>query len=139
MRKKALVCLCAALLMLLMALSGCGRGGDVGGVVFVSPPSETFNQREIELAMKEVIRTFEREMDGCTLQELSYDEATNQKHADDWAKQYDADEAIVIGSVFVVPEKDGPITLEPGSTHTWDWVLTRNGSGSWTLQNWGYA
>ena len=126
-------------LLLALLLTGCGSKGNVSGAVMDIGPSQMFGGGEIKAAMNVVVDVFDDEMEGCTLQELSYREELNQKQGAEWARQYHADEAIVIGSVFHVHEEDGPVTLEPGSTHTWTWVLTRNEGEGWTLQTWGYA
>ena len=126
------------LLLFVLLLSGCG-GGEVDGVSLNIGPSQLYGEGEIRDAMYVVMDEFKKMNGGCTLRELSYDEKLNLKQRDEWAERHHADEAIVIGSVFDVAEKNGPVTLEPGSTHKWKWVLTRNGSGGWTLQSWGYA
>lgn len=126
------------LLLFVLLLTGCG-GGKVDGVSLNISPSRLYGEGEIRDAMYEVMDEFKKMNGGCTLRELSYDEELNLRQRDGWAEQYHADEVIVLGSVFDVAEKNGPVTLEPGSTHTWTWVLTRNGSGGWTLQSWGYA
>jgi len=128
----------SAALLLALLLCGCGGGGDLTDASLVIGPSKLYGGGEIKAAMEVVMDAF-KEMDDCTLRELSYDEELNLKQRDEWAKQYHADEAIVLGSVFEVGYTNGPITLEPGSTHKWSWVLTRSGHEPWKLQTWGYA
>lgn len=125
-------------LLLALLLCGCGGGGIVKDTALIIGPSALYGGGEVKAAMNVVMDAF-KNMDGCTLRELSYDEELNLKQRDEWAEQYHADEAIVIGSVFDVPMAGGPVTLDPGSTHTWKWVLTRSRGGSWELQTWGYA
>jgi len=127
-------------LLLALLLCGCSRGGgEVDGAHLNIGPSQLYGEGEVRAAMRVVMDEFKKMEGACTLRELSYDEEASSKAADEWARQYHADEAIVIGSVFDVAEENGPITLEPGSTHKWSWVLTRNGRGGWTLQTYGYA
>lgn len=129
-----------ALVLALLLLCGCGAGGgEVDGAHLNIGPSKLYGEGEIRAAMRVVMDEFKKMEGACTLRELSYSEELNLKQGEDWAAQYHADQAIVLGSVFDVAEEGGPITLEPGSTHKWSWVLTRNGKGSWTLQTYGYA
>ena len=127
------------LLLLALLLCGCGAKGDVSDVQLDIGPSQLYGAGEIKAAAGTVIDAFRDMMEGCTLRELSYDEELNLKQREEWAQQFHADEAIVLKSVFDVGLENGPLTLEPGSTHKWTWVLTRNGRGGWTLRNWGYA
>ncbi|MCC3868520.1 hypothetical protein K0039_09925 [Terrisporobacter mayombei] len=60
--------------------------------------------------------------------------------SDEWAKQYNSDEAIILLSNFDVDSSGGDGSLDPNSTYTdWQWILVRDRENSkWTLKTWGY-
>ena len=122
--------------MLSQLLAG---GGDTCSVQRIIGDSNIYTQREIEDMMDVVEQTFRREFKGCTLTKLEYDEEYSLKQRDEWAQQYQAEEAAVLRSSFDVDSSGGDGSLNPDSTYTrWMWVLTRNGGGPWQLQTWGY-
>jgi len=115
------------------------RGGDVSDVKRTVMASEVYSEQEINDAMDIVITHFRKNFDGCTLTDLWYDESTSVSVSDDWAKQYDADEAIVLLSNFNVDSSGGDSGLNPNDTYpAWQWILVRNKGGSWELKTWGY-
>ena len=125
-------------LFLAALFTGCSRG-DVSRVQKTIGDSELFAPREIRSAMEVVIRQFRRTFCGCTLTELCYDEEYSAAASEEWAAQYDADEAIVLISSFDVDASGGDGSLNPNSTYDdFIWVLTRSRGGGWTLQTWGY-
>ena len=133
--KKVLCLLC----LLMLALTGCG-GGDASQVQLITGKSELFTQREIENAMETAMNHFRKEFDGCTMTKIEYDEEKSRAAALEWARQYGADEAIVIYSTFDVDASGGDGSFTPNSTYSnWKWVLTRSGGGNWVLRTWGYG
>lgn len=125
------------LLLLLAALfTGCG---STWGMQRNIGASDHYSPAQLEAAMDAVARHFRRHFDGCTLTELRYDEEFSDRYAAEWAQQYDAKNAIVLLSSFDVgPLSDGSLT--PNQTYTrWQWILTSDIPGIWTLQNWGYG
>lgn len=134
MRK--LLCL---ILFLMLMLSGCG-GGDVSRVQTIAGESEIFTQREIQDAMEVAMNHFQKEFDGCTMTKIAYSEEKSGAAALEWARQYGADEGIVLYSSFDVDASGGDGSLNPNSTYrNWQWVLTRNKGGNWVLRTWGYG
>lgn len=122
--------------MLSQLLAG---GGDTCSVQRIIGDSNIYTQREIEDMMDVVEQTFRREFKGCTMTKLEYDEEYSLKQRDDWAQQYQAEEAAVLRSSFDVDGRGGDGSLNPNSSYTkWLWILTRTGSGDWILQTWGY-
>lgn len=122
--------------MLSQLLAG---GGDTCSVQRIIGDSNIYTQREIEDMMDVVEQTFRREFKGCTMTKLEYDEEYSLKQRDDWAQQYQAEEAAVLRSSFDVDSRGGDGSLNPNSSYTkWLWILTRTGSGDWILQTWGY-
>lgn len=120
----------------LFAFSGCGN--TFGAKKTVSD-SEIFRMNEIEKAMNIVTRYFAFHFEGCVLLELEYDEDYSKERAKEWAKQYDADEAIVLLSSFYV-EKQGNGSLEGDKLYkNYNWILVKNKGESWRLKTWGYG
>ena len=129
----------SVVLLLALLLCGCGGKGNVSDVQMSIGPSKLYGEGEIKAAMEVVVDFFEKDFDHCTLYELSYDEEFSSRFADAEAAHYNADDAIVLKSVFEVGSEGSNGSLEPGSTHYYTWTLTRAGDGTWTLRNWGYA
>lgn len=129
----------AALLLGAALICGYTRG-DVKNVERIVGESEVHDTKDIEKAIDAVVRAFEREFPGCTLLEVVYDEEVSEKHSDEWAEQYEADEAIVLFSSFYVDEKGGKGNLNPDYTYkNYQWVLIRDRWGGWKIQTTGYA
>ena len=122
----------AIVLLLLFVLAGCGK---VSGVDETIGSSTIYSEREIQSAMNVVKRQFSTGFEGCTLLKLWYDEEVSLKQADDWAEQYEADEAIVLLSNFYVTKN--PTFSSNSTMKNWSWILVRNGS-SWELKDCGY-
>ena len=133
---KKLMCLVCLFALL---FTGC-RGGDVSQVQMVTGQSEIFTQQEIEAAMEVAMDYFRREFDGCTMTQIEYNEDKSAGAAAEWARQYGAEEGIVLYSSFYVDASGGDGSLNPNSTYTkWQWVLTRDAGGEWVLRTWGYG
>lgn len=77
----------------------------------------------------------------CTLTDLWYDEDISISAAAEWAKQYEADESIILVSNFNVNSSGGDGSFNPDDTYTnWQWILVRQeGSSRWILKTWGYG
>lgn len=100
--------------------------------------SEKYSQEDIQQAMDIVVEHFTKEFKGCDLQELWYDEAFSEKYAQDWAEQYEAEEAIILLSNFYVHEHGAEGCFNPDYTYKdWSWILVRD-EGDWELKTWGY-
>ena len=99
-----------------------------------------YTAQEIEDAKQIVRDQFTEMFTGCTLTGLWYDGEISRKQADEWAKQYEAKEALVLLSNFDVDASGGDGSLNLNSTYTdWNWILVRNSdSEAWTLKTWGY-
>lgn len=133
---KKLICL---FLLLCLLLTGCG-GGDASQVQVLTGESELFTEGEIEDAMEVAMNYFRKEFDGCTMTKIEYIESKSQPAAREWARQYGAEEAIVLYSSFDVDASGGDGSLNPNSTYNnWQWILTRNEGENWVLRTWGYG
>ena len=125
--------------ILMFSLAGCGWGSTRGLQTKIGS-SDVFTQEDIESAMGIVTEFFRKEFEGCTLKTLEYSEELTQDDAEEWAEQYDAEEAIVLISSFYVAPNGGDGSLNTDSTYeNWQWILTRNSGEAWTLQTWGYG
>ena len=129
---KRLMSLVLLILTLTLLFTACGK---VSGAEETIGPSAIYTEREIQSAMDVVKRQFASGFEGCTLLNLRYDEETSLKSADEWAEQYEAEEAIVLLSDFYVTKN------RTFSSHSimknWSWVLVRSGGG-WELKTSGY-
>lgn len=127
------------LMLVSVLLSGC-RGGNASEVQVITGESVLFSQREVEQAMETAMNHFRREFSGCTMTKIVYDEEDTRAEAEEWARMYQAEEAIVLTSSFDVDASGGDGSLNPNSTYTnWQWILTREKGGAWELQTWGYG
>lgn len=127
------------LLVSIMLLTACG-GGNVDALEIPDwKPSEIYTDDEIESAFQTVKDYFSREFDGCSLKKLYYPGDTFELAFQEWAAQYDADEAIVIYSSFDVDSSGGDGSLNPNSTYeNWQWILIRKNGGNWEHATHGY-
>lgn len=128
----------ALLALCILMLTACG--GDISGVQRIIGESEVHTEGAVQTAMQAVESHFKKHFSGCTLKELAYDEAVYGAEGEEWAKQYEADAAIVLVSTFDVDGSGGDGSLKPNSTYTgWKWILTRSDGGAWVLRTWGYG
>lgn len=133
--KRVLILLC----LVAAFLCGCG-GGDTSEVRMLTGASDLFAQGEIEDAMDVAMDHFRKEFYGCTMTKIEYDESKSEAAAIEWARQYGADEAIVLYSSFDVDASGGDGSFNPNSTYdNWKWILTRDDGGEWVLRTWGYG
>ena len=134
---KRMICL---FILLALVLTGCGGGGDTSEVQIITGESEIFAHREIEEAMEAAMDYFRKEFEGCTMTKITYDEEKSSAAAKEWARQYGADEGIVLYSSFDVDASGGDGSLNPNSTYSnWQRILTRDTDGEWVLRTWGYG
>ena len=139
MKRKGFFLLALALIAAALLLTG-NHGGDVRNVSREVGQSEIYTSGEIEAAMAIAQEHFRAEFDGCRLQTLSYDETHSVKFSQDWAAQYDAQEAIVLLSCFTVDSSGGDGSFTPNGTYgNWQWILTRSNGEGWVLRTWGYG
>ena len=122
-------------------LSACGELKIEEGVQINIESSSLYTKSEIQSAIDICVDYFNENFEGCVLTEISYDDEFCIKEKDKWAVQYEADEAIVLTSTFVVDENGGDGSFNPNDTYTdWQWILTLSNSDGeeWVLQTWGY-
>lgn len=114
-------------------------GGNVSKVSRKITASQLYSEQEINAAMDAAVNCFQTTFKGCTLTELWYDEQVCAAAADGWARQYNAEEAIVLLSTFDVDASGGDGSFNPNDTYSdWQWILVRSKGGPWELKTWGY-
>lgn len=102
--------------------------------------SELYTDDDIQNAVDTVIAYFKTEFKGCTLTKISYPGDDSSDLFDQWAKEYEADEAIVLKSSFDVGASGGDGSLNPNTTYDdWQWILVRNNGGMWEVATNGYG
>ena len=128
----------ALLLLLVLCLSFAGCGITAGAQRVIGE-STRYTPAQIDAAMDAATRHFRRYFDGCTLTKITYDEVFSAPCADEWAQRYNDKYAVILLSDFEVgPVSDGSLT--PRQTYTrWQWILTADVPGIWTLRDWGYG
>lgn len=131
------MCLTLLSLLMFLALCSCGAGQTAEDPQLESVGSAVYTEEEINDAA-EVVRQFFREtFSGCTMTTLRY--PGDQGDAfQQWAEQYNADQAIVLISDFDVDASGGDGSLNPNSTYEdWQWILVRDEDGPWEAKTWG--
>lgn len=101
--------------------------------------SNIYTKREINDAINIVLVKFKQF--PATLDKIWYDEEKSNKECEEWAKQYNADEAIVLFSNFKTYKGEKSINNGFNSDFeyiNWNWILVRNNKGKWYLKDWGY-
>lgn len=130
MRKMVLL-----MVILSVLLWGCGK---VSGVEIEIGESELYSEHELQQAADLVVRQFQKGFESCKLLNIRYDEEDSLRWAADWAAQFDAEEAIVLYSDFLVIGSGNPTLNSNSKYEDWSWVLVCSG-GSWELKTWGYG
>jgi hypothetical protein len=125
------------MVVLILSLSGCE--GNVSRVNIIDVDSEIYSKSEINDAIDIVLKHFKDYFKGCTLREIQYAGDDSYKEFEEWAEQYDAEQAIILISSFDVDSLGWDGSLNPNTTYDdWKWILTRKDNQEWTLQTWGY-
>ena len=102
--------------------------------------AENYSEEDINVAMDQVEKKFKQKFTGCVLTDLWYDEFINDRMAEEWKEQYEVDEVIILLSNYKVGKSGGDGSLVPGETYSnWQWILVREGDGTWKVKTWGYG
>lgn len=121
----------------MLSLSGCNS--NIKDVKIIDVDSEIYSETEINSAIDTVEAYFKSNFGGCTLTMLKYAGDDHNEASKKWAKQYDAEKAIVLLSSFDVDSSGGDGSLNPDSTYKdWQWILVENESGKWEHVDHGY-
>lgn len=127
-------------LVLAFTLVGCSKGNVDNVKIADWEASEIYSDEDIQSAITVVKEYFKSEFEGCTLTSIRYPGDRSANEFNEWAEQYEADEAIVLYSSFDVDASGGDGSLNPNSTYNnWKWILTRNINGSWEHKTHGYG
>jgi len=121
----------------MLTISGCNS--NIKNVEIIDVESEIYSDTEIKSAIDTVEEYFKSNFEGCTLTMIKYAGDDQNKASDKWAKQYDAEKAIVLLSSFDVDSSGGDGSLNPNSKYdNWQWILVENESGTWEHVDHGY-
>ena len=144
MKKKNIIAICAALVILGMAivLVLTENRGNVSNVNRVVGYSALYGENSVNEAFDVIEKKFAKDFEGCTLTELRYDEDVENKFAEEIEKYHKENnqELIVVLSTFDTDEKGGDGGFNPNDTYTnWQWHLVKTANKkSWDIINWGY-
>ena len=144
MKKKNIIAICAALVILGMAivLVLTENRGNVSNVNRVVGYSALYDDKLINEACRVVENKFAEEFEGCTLTELRYDVDVENRFAEEIERYHKEknQELIVLLSTFDTDGKGGDGSLNPNDTYTnWQWHLVRTADkNSWEIITWGY-
>ena len=134
--KKLLLLLLSAVLML--SLAGCGRVSS--SMEITCDTSQIYSQEDICQAIGAVENYFCRNFNGCTLTEIGYIGDEKRMSMEEWAEQYDADQAIVLTSTFETDRRGGDGSLNTNETYrNFKWILIRDRGGEWSHADHGYG
>lgn len=134
MKRYLSLAVCALLIFGVIFQSGCAYFSNVSNVTVSKVSSDIYSDKDINDAIDVVKNYFVANFQGCRLKEIRFegDDTKEWKH---WAKQADADEAIVLYSDFVTGSDAvmGQSGLESNEEYLgWNWILVRNDGGQWT-------
>ena len=144
MKKKNIIAICAALVILGMAivLVLTENRGNVSNVNRVVGYSALYGENSINEAFDVIEKKFAKDFEGCTLTELRYDEDVENRFAEEIEKyrKENNQELMVVLSTFDTDEKGGDGGFNPNDTYTnWQWYLVKTADKkSWKIINWGY-
>ncbi|MDR1186043.1 MAG: hypothetical protein LBK95_01075 [Bifidobacteriaceae bacterium] len=138
--------LAAGALCLALVGAGCARPGTIDQVEIVNGESTKFSPAEIEAAEEAVMAEF-RDLEGCVLLELGYDEEFSDSMTASYtgsggegrSSDLAGTNAILLRSVFHVSKYGHGVGLNPDTDYTdWPWILTRDDqSAPWEVVPWG--
>lgn len=136
--KKMTAIVLVLVLILSFALTGCGPKNAERTIGYSALYSEELINEAFNIIEKEFTKSFK----GCTLKELRYDDAVENRFAEEIARYATVEnkELIVVLSTFETDSKGGDGSLNPNETYTdWQWRLVRTENmKSWELVDWGY-
>lgn len=124
------------LVPLLVALAACS-GGNTANSRLVLGDSHHFSRSEVEAAAEVTLSDF-RSLPGCSLEQLTYDEALSDAQAALDRSSTPTGDLIIFTADFRVDSRGGDGTLEPNSTQHWTWTLKRaSQQPGWVVANRG--
>lgn len=143
MKKKAIISIVAILIIIsiiiLILVNFTNKKGNIEKAEIVIGNSEIYSEDEIKSAIDIVLSKFKDF--PATLNKIWYDEEKSQKESKEWAKRYNADQAIVLYSNFKTYSGDQALNHGFNSNSeypNWGWILVRINHEEWQLKTWGY-
>ena len=137
MKKRILIGLCAAFVMLCVTGLAIWFFGLPGGVRIDYNSCTVYSQEDIDSAAAVIIEKMDS-MEGCVLYSLKYGGNDELDYCRSLNEQADYVESIIFDSVFRSPITGGG-AWEANAIYTWQWHLAREEGGQWELLTWGYA
>lgn len=117
-----------------MVLFGCQSS-----IIAEDYESDVYTEEQLAAAVNVITDTFANDFPQCTLQEIEYDEDYSESLEEINKEMYAVDNAVVFTSTFVVDDdyESGP--LNAGMVYEdYEWTLTMDADGNWTLITCGY-
>ncbi len=142
MKKKIIISAIVILIIIFIVfalITSNNKQGNIKNVEIVIGNSEIYSKEEIKDAIDIVLVKFKKF--PATLNKIYYDEEKSQQESNKWAKQYNADEAIVLYSDFKTYSGEQALNngFNPNAEYLgWTWVIVRSNHDEWQLKTWGY-
>lgn len=128
--------LAVVLVPLLVGLVGCS-GGSTANSRLLLGESRQFSKSEVEAAAEVTLSDF-RNLAGCSLEQLTYDESFSDSQAALDPLSTSTGDVIIFEAVFRVDSRGADGGLEPNSTQHWTWTLRRaSQQARWVVANRG--
>ena len=135
-KKICLLCISAIMVLSICSCSGTGKTDDCK---IIPIESDIYTQEDYEEACQVVFDYF-KGFKGCNMTEIKYAGDEDADAMKEWAKEYGADEVIILESSFDTDSKGGDGSLNPNDTYTgWQWILARDKDGKWQHKDHGYG
>ena len=96
--------------------------------------SSIYTKEDIQSAANVVKKYFNKNFKGCTLNEITYNDADSLDLINNYTLEDTTKESIVLLSEFTTNSKGGDGSLNPNETYeNWAWVLSRAEGEDWKI------
>lgn len=124
-----------------MALVG-ASGENVKSVERIAQSTDRYTEADILAAFNAIETEFASEFEGCTLNEVRYDNEVKTRHLDEMLEhgQEGKGDLIVVLSEFTTDWRAADEGFSPNDRYEdWQWILTRPSQDApWKVVDWGY-
>lgn len=98
-----------------------------------------YSENEVKAAMDAVESFFNKNMKGCELLSIDYDEDYSVAQATLESRDYGDKDVIVLSSSFHTDKNGGDGSMAANTDYDgWNWILVKNDNGKWEVVNYGY-